>query len=411
MFPSLRESIASKPLAPHLTYFRGSPEPGLDKLLACLAGSALYTLVLDRFRSPRQAEAYDVSKRIVRGLPQTCPHLQHLYLRYRVEEPERLSGAIGNLHNLRTLHIVPGNEAPKIIPRINPLLRRLSTLPFLSEFAMPIARVDLRDAPIADGFLRLRKLALERWYCLPEGALLQTMPPLPQLEQLTLRLPPFNPATSNFTQVYTSICSTSATTLTTIRLDLIRAGYGQTIRIPSAHALLFILQPLENLKDLEVTFNDVARFSDGDLLNIAELWPRLSKLQISWDPESDPELEDELAPAYDTVVDFVFHHPHLRELRLTSVGLGNLELERKFACGWRTWQVYGFWVAEDRIRDPVQLANILNILFPHLHAEPHDYGGAGVQSLWDEVMRELDRLWIEWHACSLCNNAKRRALR
>lgn len=79
----LSESVASGPLMPHLTYFRGILEVGPDKLLACLAGSALCTLVLDQPKSSRRvAEAYIASKRIVRSLHRTFPHLQHLYLRY-----------------------------------------------------------------------------------------------------------------------------------------------------------------------------------------------------------------------------------------------------------------------------------------------------------------------------------------
>ena len=406
----LSESIASGPLTPHLTYFRGALELDLDKLLACLAGSELCTLVLDRpKKSRRNAEAHVASKKIVRSLHRTCPHLQHLYLRYSVEEPKRLSGAIGNLHNLRTLHVAPGNR----IPRINPLLRKLSTLPFLSELAIPLGGVDPGDEPVSDGFSGLRVLAVECQHSseLLEGELLQTMPPLTRLEQLKLRLPPFDLVTSSLPQVYTSIFSTSASTLTTIRLDLRRgAEAGETDHMV-AHALLSSLEPLENLVDVEVSLNDIAHFTDEDLLTIAELWPRLSKLRISWvSAESDTDFEEELAPTYGTVVDFVWQHPHLWELRLTEVSLRDLDLQRRATCGWLSWYVSGFRVEEDRIRDPAQLANILNILYPHLHAKPPDYHCAGVQPLWREVMHRLDRLWIERHTCSRCNNAERRKL-
>lgn len=397
-FPQLSQSAAGRRLMPNLTYFRSNLEPGLDMLLPCLAGPALHILVIDRPTSSTRArvQVNAASRRIVSSLPQTCPHLHHLHLRYQLDELGCLAQVVGRLHNLRTLHVA----CERRYPRITKFLHELSGLPFLSELAMPLGNVDPRAAPIVDGFLQLRRLVLE---CsssskLRRGDLLQAMPPLPRLEELKLRIPPCN--TPSAPQVYASVFSAPVSTLTTIRLE-VKRNAGVNRRHPTRpHGLFHSLQSLHNLQDLEVSLHDIVLFTDDDLLGIAGLWPRLAKLKIHWSQNS-------LSPTYTTVVDFIWEQPHLKELRLTSVSLNDLRLQQRVTqCGWRTWSVSGFLVEEDRIRDPAQLANVLNILFPHLHAEPRDYAGA--RPLWREVMRQLDRLWIERHTCSVCNNVNLR---
>lgn len=122
--------------------------------------------------------------------------------------------------------------------------------------------------------------------------------------------------------------------------------------------ILGMLVQLHNLQVCHISLPESTRSTDDDLRGLRGVWPFLQKLRSKWGEFHSSHSTDQVS-TFNGVIDFIWDHPHLEELKLTAADMSLLdEFEHPVYCQHSPRILpEGLMVAGNRVRDPTVLGN------------------------------------------------------